>query len=72
MNTERDLRKEVEELRIISMEDFGMGSRESAFAALDAIREHNEKFPEEKLTQMMDDARREALAAMAGTKKSED
>ena len=45
----RDLKKEVEELGIVSMEDFGLGTRESAFSALDAIREHNKQFPEKKL-----------------------
>jgi hypothetical protein len=55
----RDLRKEVEELGILSMEDIGLGSRDSAFAALDAIREHNKRYPEERLAEMMDSARRE-------------
>jgi hypothetical protein len=49
----RDLKKEVEELGIVSMEDFNGGSRESAFAALDAIREHNKQYPIEKLQSMM-------------------
>jgi len=48
----RDLRKEIDELGIVAMEDFGFGSRESAFAALDAIREHNKQFPEDKLIEM--------------------
>jgi len=64
----RDLKKEIEELGIISMEDTGFGSRESTFAALDAIREHNKEFPEQKLTQMMENAKREAYDNMAGTK----
>ena len=71
MCKERDLRKEIDELGIVSMEDLGLGSRESAFAALDAIREHNSQFPEEKLAQMMENARKGASATMAG-KKGED
>jgi hypothetical protein len=66
----RDLRKEVNELGIVTMEDFGLGSRESAFAALDAIREHNRQFPEEKLLEMNQAAIREANASMSGTKNS--
>jgi hypothetical protein len=64
----RDLRKEVEELGIVAMEDIGNGSRESAFAALDAIREHNKQYPEEKLVEMMEAARKEAVESMAGRK----
>jgi hypothetical protein len=67
----RDLKKEIEELNILSMEDIGFGSRESAFAALDAVREHNKKFPEQKLAQMMESARQEAYNNMAGTKNRE-
>lgn len=66
MYEERDLRKEVDELGIVAMEDVGLGSRESAFAAMDAIREHNSRYPEEKLAEMMEDARREASEGMAG------
>jgi hypothetical protein len=55
----RDLKKEIEELGIVSMEDFNGGSRESAFAALDAIREHNKQYPIEKLQSMLEDAQRE-------------
>ncbi|MDR0476239.1 MAG: hypothetical protein LBH43_21555 [Treponema sp.] len=55
----RDLKKEVEELGIIAMEDFNSGSREAAFAALDAVREHNKLYPKEKLLSMMEDAQRE-------------
>jgi hypothetical protein len=51
----RDLKKEIEELGIVSMEDFSGGSRESAFAALDAIREHNKQYPKEKLLSMMEE-----------------
>ena len=65
----RDLKKEVDELGIIAMEDFGFGSRESTFAAIDAIREHNKNFPEQRLAQMMDDAKQEAYNNMAGTTK---
>jgi hypothetical protein len=64
----RDLRKEVDELGIIALEDVGIGSRESAFAALDAVRTHNKQYPEEKLIEMMDAARREASESMAGTR----
>ena len=67
----RDLKKEIEDLGIVSMEDIGFGSRESAFAALDAVREHNKKFPEQKLAQMMEDARQEAYNNMVGTKNRE-
>jgi hypothetical protein len=66
MYEKRDLRKEVEELGILAMEDVGLGSRDSAFAALDAIREHNKQYPEEKLMEMMEDARREASKNMSG------
>ena len=63
----RNLGNEVKELGIVAMEDFGLGSPESAFAALDAINEHNHKFPSQTLMQMMDDAKREASNNMAGT-----
>ena len=63
----RNLRKEIEELGIVVMEDFDIvGSQESAFAALDAIREHNRQYPQEKLVEMIEAARREASANMAG------
>ena len=64
----RDLRKEIGDLNIVAMEDFGSGSRESTFAALDAIRGHNSQYPEKKLAEMMDDARQKAYENMAGTK----
>jgi hypothetical protein len=64
----RDLRKEVDELGIVSMEDVGLGSRESAFAAMDAIRAHNEQYSEEKLADMMDVARKQASESMASRK----
>ena len=67
----RDLKKEIDDLGIVSMEDIGFGSRESAFAALDAVREHNKKFPEQKLAQMMEDARQKAYNNTAGTKNRE-
>jgi hypothetical protein len=66
MYEERDLRKEVEELGITAMEDAEPGSRDSAFAALDAIREHNKRYPEKKLVEMMEAARKEASESMAG------
>jgi len=72
MDEERDLKKEIEELGIVAMEDFGTGSRESIFAALDAIREHNKQFPEEKLLEMNQAAIREATAKMSGIKPNED
>ena len=74
MRKERNLRKEIDELGIVAMEDVGFGSQESTFAALDAIREHNKQFPEQRLAQMMENARRDAYENMAGTKnrKSED
>jgi hypothetical protein len=53
----RDLKKEVEELGIIAMEDDGNGSRDSAFAALDAIREHNKQYPEKVLAEMIKEIR---------------
>jgi hypothetical protein len=68
MREGRDLRQEIDDLNIVSMEDFGPGSPESAFAALDAIRAHNRQYPEEKLAEMMEDARREVYEIMAGTK----
>jgi hypothetical protein len=64
----RNLKKEIDELGIEVMEDIGIGSRESAFAALDAIREHNKQYPEERLMEMMEAARREASENMAGRK----
>jgi Mg/Co/Ni transporter MgtE len=64
----RDLKEEVKELGITTMEDVSRGSRESAFAALDVIREHNKLYPEEKLAEMMEAARREAYENMAGRK----
>ena len=67
----RDLKKEINDLGIVSMEDIGFGSRESAFAALDAVREHNKKFPEQKLAQMMEDDRQKAYNNTAGTKNRE-
>jgi hypothetical protein len=57
MYEERDLKKETEELGITSISP---GSRESVFAALDAIREHNRQYPEEKLVEMIKAARRKA------------
>jgi hypothetical protein len=36
----RDLKKEIEDLGIVAIEDYGIGSLESTFAALDAIREY--------------------------------
>jgi hypothetical protein len=68
MREGRDLRQEIDGLNIVVMEDFGSGSPESAFAAIDAIREHNRQYPEEKLAEMIEDAHREAYEAMAGTK----
>ena len=67
----RDLKKEIEELGIVYIEDVGFASRESTFAALDAVREHNKKFPEQKLAQMMEDARQEVYNYIAGTKNRE-
>jgi hypothetical protein len=64
----RDLRKEVEELGIVAMEYVGFGSRESAFAAMDAIRAHNKQYPEEKLAEMMEDARKKATESMVDRK----
>ena len=73
MKNERDLKQEIDELEIVAMEDVGLGSRESAFAALDAIREHNKQYPENKLAEMMEDAQQEAYKNMIRTsdKKSE-
>jgi len=67
----RDLRAEVNELGIVAMEDFGFWSPESAFAALDAIREHNRQFPEKMLVEMNQAAIKEATANMSGTKINE-
>ena len=67
----RDLRKEVADLGIVVMEDFGAGSPESTFAALDAIREHNKNYPVEKLIEMNDKAMKEAYANMSGTSNIE-
>ncbi|WP_461246027.1 hypothetical protein [Treponema sp. R6D11] len=39
----RDLKKEIENLGIIAIEDYGVGSLESTFAALDAIRQYEEQ-----------------------------
>jgi hypothetical protein len=68
MDKERDLKREVEELEIVDMEDVGLRSRDSAFAALDAVREHNKRYPEEKLVEMIGAARRKAAEDMAGRK----
>jgi hypothetical protein len=68
MDEKRDLRKEVDELGIVAMEDVGFGSRDSAFAAIDAIRAHNQQYPEEKLAELMEAARKEAYENMAGRK----
>jgi len=70
MYEERDLRKEIDELGIVAMEDFGSGDRESTFAALDAIREHNKKYPVEKLIEMNDITIKDTLANMSGIKNS--
>jgi hypothetical protein len=67
----RDIRKEIDDLGIVAMEDFGSGSRESAFAAIDAIREHNKQYPVERLIEMNDSAIKEAYANMSGTKSTE-
>jgi hypothetical protein len=71
MYEERDLRKEIDDLGIVAMEDFGSESPESAFAALDAIREHNNKYPVERLLEMNDNAMKEACANMSGIKDTE-
>jgi len=71
MREGRDLRKEIDELRIVAMEDFGSGSPESTFAALDAIREHNKQYPVEKLIEMNNKAVKEAYANMSGTTNTE-
>jgi hypothetical protein len=54
------LKQEIDELGIVAIEDAGIGTVESTFAALDAIREHNKQYPEEKLKKMMEEARQEA------------
>jgi hypothetical protein len=69
MYKERNLKKEIDELGIVAMEDVGFGSRESAFAALDAIREHSKQYPEERLVEMMENARKDAYESMAGIQK---
>ena len=71
MNEGRDIKKEIADLGIVAMEDASFGGRDSAFAALDAIREHNKQFPEDKLIQMMENSRREALENMTGIKITE-
>jgi len=71
MCEKRDLRKEIGELGIVAMEDFGAGSPESTFAALDAIREHNKKYPVETLIEMNEKATKEAYASMSGTTHKE-
>jgi hypothetical protein len=71
MDEGRDLRKEIDELNIVAMEDFGSGSPESAFAALAAIREHNKQYPVERLLEMNENAMKEACANMSGTKDEE-
>jgi hypothetical protein len=43
MGEARDLEKEIQNLGIIAIENFGVGSPESIFAALDAIREYENK-----------------------------
>jgi len=55
----RNLKNEIEELGIVAMEDIDSGHQESAFAALDAIREHNNQYPNEKLKQMIENALKE-------------
>jgi len=40
MNEGRDIKEEIKELGIIAIENYGVGSLDSAFAALDAIREY--------------------------------
>jgi len=71
MCEKRDLKKEIDDLGIVAMEDFGSGSPESAYAALDAIREHNKQFPVEKLIKMDDKAFKDVCAIMSGTTNSE-
>ena len=71
MSEKRDLKKEIEELGIVAMEDFGSGSPESAFAALDAIREHNKQYPIERLIELNENAMKEAMESMSGTKSFE-
>jgi hypothetical protein len=39
----RDLKKEIEDMGIIAIEDYGTISPESVFAALDAIREYEQQ-----------------------------
>lgn len=45
MGAERDLKKEIKELKILAIEDYGVGSLESTFAAFDAIREYEKLHP---------------------------
>jgi len=45
MENGRDLKKEIEELKILAIDDYGVGSLESTFAALDAIREYERLHP---------------------------
>jgi len=41
----RNLKKEIEELNILAIEDYGVASLESTFIALDAIREYERLHP---------------------------
>jgi hypothetical protein len=66
MYENRNLKQEMTDLGIVSMEDGGFGSRESAFAALDAVRQHNKDYPQESLVEMMENARRDAAKSMSG------
>jgi hypothetical protein len=52
----RNLKTEIEELGIVAMEDIDPGHQESAFAALDAIRDHNKQYSNEKLVKMIEEA----------------
>jgi len=45
MGEERNLEKEIKELKILAIEDYGVASLESTFIALDAIREYERLHP---------------------------
>jgi hypothetical protein len=58
----KDLKQEIERLGIVAMEDFGKGTKESAFAALNAIEEHNKQYSEEVLLKMMETAKQKSAS----------
>ncbi|MBQ0167234.1 MAG: hypothetical protein KBT02_09025 [Treponema sp.] len=67
---ERNLKQELEELNIVSVECCGVGTEKDIFSCIDAIKEHMAAFPDSEKIAHMKDAmeRREARRKAASLK----